>query len=124
VCQSLPRFLLFSFFSLFSLAMSDFTVEDLFNFCRSQARISASDFFDARYARPGEVKAWQTEISRRNAARKKAKKRFGCFANSKLSFVKVGRLSLSADGFDYVVGQYAPAEIYQAAYDFLVAQFS
>lgn len=104
--------------------MSVFTVGDLFSFCRSQARISASDFFDPRYARPEEVKAWQIEVSRRNAARKKAKKRFGAFANSKLSFMKVGRLSLSVDGFDYVVGQYAPSEIYQAAYDFLVVQFS
>ena len=104
--------------------MSDFTVDDLFSFCRSQARISASDFFDPRYAMPEEVKAWQTEISRRNAARRKAKRRFGAFASSKLSFVKVGRLSLSADGFDYVTGQYAPAEIYQAAYDFLAVQFS
>jgi hypothetical protein len=104
--------------------MSNFTVDDLFSFCRSQARISASDFFDPRYARPEEVKAWRSEISRRNTARKKAKKRFGAFLGSKLSFMKVGRLSLSADGFDYVVGQYAPAEIYQAAYDFLVVQFS
>lgn len=104
--------------------MSDFTVDDLFSFCRSQARISASDFFDARYARPEEVKAWKTEISRRNAARRKAKKRFDAFSASKLSLMKVGRLSLSADGFNYVTGQYAPAEIYQAAYDFLTVQFS
>lgn len=104
--------------------MSDFTVSDLFNFCKSQARISASDFFDPRYAREEEVKAWKLEISRRDDARKKLKKRFGCFKTSKLSPMKVGRLSLGSEGFDYVVGQYSPAEIYQAAYAFLVAQFA
>jgi hypothetical protein len=102
------------------------TLSDLLAFCKAQARISASDYFDPRFARPDEVAAWQSDKSRRDRQRKACFRLFPGRLRSAASEPLVpgtyGRLSISEDGSpSYVVRQYAPVEIFHALSDYLEA---
>lgn len=100
------------------------SLSSLLSFCKSQARISAIDFFDPRFPRAEEVRAWQAEKRRRDRARKACFLAFPGRLSAATETVipgRYGRLVIGADGFDYVVGQYAPAEIYSALLSYLKA---
>lgn len=101
------------------------SLSSLLSFCKSQARIEAIDFFDPRFPRAEEVKAWQAEKRRRDRARKACFLAFpGRLSSATESVVpgRYGRLVIGADGsLDYIVGQYAPAEIYGALLSYLKA---
>lgn len=51
--------------------MNYLTVADLVRYATEQARIERIDYFDPRYARQDEIRAWQTDCRRRSAARRK-----------------------------------------------------
>ena len=101
------------------------SLSDLLAFCKSQARINATDFFDPRFPRKEEVQAWQAEKRRRDNERKACFQAFpGRLKSSKELLVpgSYGRLSVDINGKpSYVVGQYAPAEIYGALLSYLKA---
>ena len=54
------------------------TVSDLIAYASAQARIEARDYFDARYARLDEVRAWRNDRSHRDRDRRRV---FRTFAN-------------------------------------------
>lgn len=101
-------------------------LSDLLAFCKAQARISASDYFEPGFASPDQVSAWQSDKSRRDRQRKACFRLFPGRLRSAASEPLIpgtyGRLSISEDGRpSYVAGQYAPLEIFHALRDYLEA---
>jgi hypothetical protein len=111
----------------FSIMLSpSASLASLLAFCKSQARIESCDYFDPRFARPDEVAAWQSDKSRRDRQRKACFRlfpgRLRSAASEPLIPGSYGRLSISEDGSpSYVVGQYAPLEIFHALAAYLEA---
>jgi hypothetical protein len=101
------------------------TLLDLLAFCKANARISASDYFDSRYARPDEVAAWKSDCARRQRQRKACFRAFpGRLSKASEALIpgNYGRLSIGKDGQpSYTVGQYAPLEIWHALSFYLEA---
>jgi hypothetical protein len=98
------------------------TTLHLLEFARKQARIEACDYFDPRYARPDEVRAWRNDRGRRDRDRRRVFRRFG-FVSSAAQLVPghygpAGRLEITADGIDYTACQYAAREIWPAVFDY------
>lgn len=104
------------------------SLSDLLAFCRSQARIEACDYVD-RWASPDlrkqQISAWRRDCRLRDSARKACVAAFPArLAKASEALVpgRYGRLSILPDGrIDYVVGQYAPREIYGALLQYLHA---
>jgi hypothetical protein len=98
------------------------TVADLFAYAKSQAAISASDYFDPRYARADEMAAWGRDTARRNSARRRILRTFPERARSTEPLTPGnyygGRLRITPDAIQYVPGQFAPLEVYPALFDY------
>lgn len=95
------------------------TVSDLLEYARQQARISSCDYFDPRYARPDEVRAWRNDRGHRDRDRRRVFRTYPgrISANAALvpgSYGTGRRLEITADGIDYTAGQYAAREIWPA----------
>ena len=98
------------------------TVIHLLEYARQQARIEARDYFDPRYARPDEVRAWRHDRGHRDRDRRRVFRRFG-FVNTGTQLVPgrygaAGRLEITPDGIDYTACQYAAREIWPAVFDY------
>ena len=98
------------------------TVIHLLEFARQQARIEACDYFDPRYARPDEVRAWRNDRGHRDRDRRRVFRRFG-FVSTGTPLVPgrygaAGRLEITPDGIDYTACQYAAREIWPAVLDY------
>jgi hypothetical protein len=101
------------------------TLANLLAFCRSQAVIEATNYFDpkARDHDPAGVAAYRQDY------RERSQSRALCYASFPGRLNKgteplvpgtYGRLTIHAAGkIEYIVGQYAPLEIYGALYDYL-----
>jgi hypothetical protein len=98
-------------------------LSDLLTFAKEQARIERIDYFDPRYPRADEIKAWQHDKNCRDYERKCLFRKFPARLknahNEKLVPGSYGRLKISEGDIDYTVGQYAPREIYGAVLDYL-----
>ena len=97
------------------------TLSDLIAYASTQARIEARDYFDPRYARPDEVRAWRNDRSHRDCDRRHV---FLTFANRLKSFEPLipghyGRLEITDSVIDYTPGMYAPREIWPAVLNYL-----
>lgn len=105
------------------------SLADLLAFAKAQARIEVRDYVDP-YAcgqlLADQLSAWRDDRRSRDQARKALFRAFpGRLAlpdAEKLLPGRYGRLSIGVDGsIDYVVGQYAPTEIYCAVLSYLKA---
>jgi len=97
------------------------TLLDLIAYASIQARIEARDYFDPRYARPDEVRAWRNDRSHRDRDRCRV---FRTFANRLRSSEQLipghyGRLEITDLEIDYTPGMYAPREIWPAVLNYL-----
>lgn len=104
------------------------SLSDLLSFCRQQARIEARDYLDPHASgamRSQQAGAWRRDCRLRDQARKACFQAFpGRLSKASESLIpgNYGRLSIGSDGSpDYVVGQYAPREIYGALLSYLEA---
>lgn len=102
------------------------TLTELVRFATEQARIERINYFDPRYARPDEVAAWRGDCQRRSLARRAvfrtwpARLRSGTEPLVPGAYGVSGRLRINETGaIDYVPGQYAALEIWQAVGDYL-----
>ena len=100
------------------------TLLTLINYCKKQARVKSSDYFQPGYAKVDEIAAWRSDCTRRNLQRKACLKIFSDrFANAQdepLIPGSYGRLSIFEDGsFEYTACQYSPLEIYPALLNYL-----
>ena len=101
-------------------------LSDLLTFAKEQARIERIDYFDPRYPRADEIKAWQHDKNCRDYERKCVYKNFPGRAKNASTEKLIpgkygvqGRLEISENDIDYTIGQYAPREIYGAVLDYL-----
>lgn len=99
------------------------TVSDLLEYARQQARIEACDYFNPRYSRPEEVRAWRNDRGYRDRDRRRVFKTYPgrIKADGQLvpgSYGAHRRLEITADGIEYTAGQYAPREIWPAVLDY------
>jgi hypothetical protein len=98
------------------------TVIHLLEFARHQARIEARDYFDPRYPRPDEIRAWRNDRGHRDRDRRLVFQRWG-FVNTASQLVpgrygSAGRLEITAEGIDYTACQYPAREIWPAVFDY------
>ena len=104
------------------------TLSDLLRYCKAQATIEATNYFDPHgrqdFNREGRS-AWRQDARERNRQRIRCYRDFPARlrkATEPLISGSYGRLSIGADGrCDYIVGQYAALEIYDALYNYLEA---
>jgi hypothetical protein len=97
------------------------TILDLIAYASAQARIEARSYFDPRYARPDEVRAWRNDRGHRDRDRRRV---FRTFANRLKSSEPLipghyGRLEITDSAIDYTPGMYAPREIWPAVLNYL-----
>ena len=97
------------------------TIPDLIAYASAQARIEARHYFDPRYARPDEVRAWRNDRGYRDRDRDRV---FRTFANRLKSSEQLipghyGRLEITDLEIDYTPGMYAPREIWLAVFNYL-----
>ena len=97
------------------------TLSDLIAYASAQARIEARHYFDPRYARPDEVRAWRNDRGHRDRDRCRV---FRTFANRLKSSEPLipghyGRLEITDSAIDYTPGMYAPREIWPAVLNYL-----
>ena len=102
------------------------TLADLLAYAREQATISVSDYFDPRYDKPEEVRAWRTDKSRRDRQRRKVLAAFPArLRNADREPLEPGRyagsrLIIGQNGsVEYIPGQYSALEIWAAVFDYL-----
>lgn len=102
------------------------TLANLLTYCRAQAVIEATNYFDPR---DGEDSAKEGRSAWRQDARERNRQRLRCFDSfparlnkgmEPLVPGKYGRLTIHETGrVEYTVRQYAPLEIYDALYNYL-----
>jgi len=102
------------------------TVSDLLEYARQQARIESRDYFDRRYTRPSEVRAWRNDRGHRDRDRRRVFRTYPgrISLNAALvpgSYGHGRRLEITRDGIDYTAGQYAAREIWPAVLDYFNA---
>jgi hypothetical protein len=99
------------------------TISDLLAYASQQARIEAIDYFDPRYPRPDEVRAWRNDRGHRDRDRRRVFRTFpGRIRSDALlipgSYGGARRLEISTDAIDYTACQYAAREIWPAVFDY------
>jgi hypothetical protein len=99
------------------------TVSDLLAYASQQARIEARDYFDPRYARPDEVRAWRNDRGHRDRDRRRVFRTFPGRIRSDAPLVAGSygagrRLDVTPEAIDYTAGQYAAREIWPAIFDY------
>lgn len=98
-------------------------VSDLLEYASNQARIESCDYFDARYARPEEIRSWRNDRGHRDRDRRRVFKAYAGRIASDGPLVPGSygygrRLEITPDGVDYTAGQYAAREIWLAVLDY------
>lgn len=99
------------------------TISDLLAYASRQARIEAADYFDPRYPRADEVRAWRNDRGRRDRDRRRVFRSFPGRIRSDAPLIPgtyggARRLEISADAIDYTACQYAAREIWPAVFDY------
>ena len=101
------------------------TLANLLAYCRSQAVIEATNYFDPRstYSDPDGRAAYRQDCRQRTKDRTRCLNSFPARLNKgteQLIPGEYGRLTIHTSGkIEYTVGQYAPLEIYDALYNYL-----
>lgn len=98
-------------------------ISDLLAFASHQARIEAGDYFDPRYPRADEVRAWRNDRGHRDRDRRRVFRTFPGRIHSNAPLIPgtyggARRLAISADAIDYTACQYAAREIWAAVFDY------
>lgn len=98
------------------------TTQDLIRFAESEARISRIDYFDPRYPRQDEIRAWRQDCARRSHQRSRLYAKYPARAKGAAPLIPGRyygtRLIITDDSIDYIPGQYAAVEIWQAVTDY------
>jgi len=102
------------------------TVSDLLEYARQQARIESRDYFDRRYARLNEVRAWRNDRGHRDRDRRRVFRTYPDRISADAALVPGSygygrRLEITRDGIDYIACQYAAREIWPAVLDYFNA---
>jgi hypothetical protein len=103
--------------------MAHLTLGDLLVYAASQARIESRNYFDPRYPRRDEIRAWQNDKGHRDRDRRKVFRTYAgrIKSNERLipgAYGGARRLVITADGIDYTACQYAAREIWPAVFDY------
>jgi hypothetical protein len=88
------------------------TLTQLLTYCKRQASIDPSNYDSAS--------SYNADKYERNKQRLKLIKRYGFINELPVGQSSNGRFIVTNDLIEYTAGQYAAAEIYSAAYDYLV----
>lgn len=98
-------------------------VSDLLAYARECARIEARDYFDPRYVRADEVRAWRNDRGHRDRDRRRVFRTFpGRIASNGVlvpgAYGGARRLVITAAEIDYTPCQYTAREIWPAVFDY------
>lgn len=108
------------------MTISEKTLADLMKYAKDLARIEACDYFDTdpRFVRKEEIKWWRKDRKTRDKSRADLFVKFSgrLFAPEKENLVvgNYNRLTITENKIEYIVGQYAPVEIYYAIENYMI----